>query len=109
MARVVPFPDQVVLEEYLVANRTEGGIIMPDAKLPHNIGTFIGRVTAVGEDIKKVKVGDIIVTHKGKLWQLPLLTKMFWLAKEESLGAWIFLDDADEESAFQKTDAEIKK
>jgi co-chaperonin GroES (HSP10) len=100
MAKITPFPDNFVLGEAHVGAKTSGGLIIPesDSQRPQHIGTFIGEVLSVGVEVEKkgnIKVGDILVTHRGKLKQLPLNNKTYWIAKEEDICARIDLEEDD--------------
>ena len=51
--------DKIIVEE-LKRTKTEGGIILPDSS---GDPQAYGKVISLGEDIKNLKVGDIIVFH----------------------------------------------
>ena len=101
MAKVKPFKNDIVMVQFELNTKSNGGIIMGKGEIPKNIGTFVGKVISLGEEVIKrgnFEVGMIIVTHLGKLKQLPLLDKTFWIGKEEDICGFIELEDGEFEN-----------
>lgn len=85
-----PFPDQIILEEIEINEKTASGIVLPSStKTGATAGSLTAKVVYVGEDVKLVKEGDLIATHKGKCKQFSFINKMVFTCKEEDLIAWI--------------------
>ena len=85
-SRFEPLADQVLLDVVL-EQESRGGIIIPAAAQQSQLGGLpIGRVLAVGPEVKRVKVGDTVLANPREaakidvlLWLLPdakLLTKV---------------------------------
>lgn len=87
MDKVVKPLGKQVLVECITANKTEGGIHLPDSAKQEKGN----RVLAVGDECRKVKKGNIIVFNSTKvaLLKMPGVPENWFLIPEEDILATI--------------------
>jgi len=56
--------DKVIVKVLMEDNKTEGGIIVPEVAQGKLRPQGVGEVTSIGELVKEIEVGDIIMFHK---------------------------------------------
>ena len=82
-----PLGARVLLQRLAVAEqKTETGILLPERSAEP---TYKNEVVAVGEDVKPVKVGDIVVTTQFVGDEVKHNYESFFLVAEEDLLAVI--------------------
>ena len=106
-SKLKPFPKKIVIQREVLSQKTAGGIILPEQKLEMSGTTLIGKVIAIGEDIKNVNIGDIVVTHKGRVLQLDVFNETYFTMGEEDLWCTVDKEAFIKENAEQKTEKTV--
>ncbi len=84
MSKIQPLADYVVAEAEEAAAKTASGLYLPDNAQEK---PKVAKVTAVGKDVKQVKVGDRIVYGGYSNTEIKLENKEYLLVKEENIYA----------------------
>lgn len=86
MGTINPLADWIVAETQEVSNKTASGIILPDsAKEKSKVAT----VSAIGKDVKSVKVGDAILYKEYSNTEVTVDKTEYILVKEEDVLATV--------------------
>lgn len=81
-SRFAPLADQVLLEVEL-ESESRGGIILPAAVQQRELGGLpVGRVLAIGPDVKRVTVGDFVLADPREAAKIDVL---LWLVPDAKL------------------------
>ncbi len=77
-----PLETSIIMEELKLSEKTPGGIITsPKQQRP---AVLFGKVLCVGPKVKSVKVGDIVISNKGKLISFETIKTFVWVANDEA-------------------------
>lgn len=82
--KIKPIRTNVFIEFFREAPTTKGGIIIPDE---HRQRLHEGRVLAIGNEVKYVKQGDIVLFDKFVGTELTVEDKQYLMFKEEYILA----------------------
>jgi len=86
MGTINPLATWVVAESVKAESKTASGIILPDsAKEKSKVAT----VSAVGKEVKSVKVGDSIIYKEYSTTEIKLDNQEYILVKEEDVLATV--------------------
>lgn len=81
---IKPLADRLVAVREEAENKTASGLYLPDAAKEKPV---VAKVTAVGKDVKEVKVGDRIVYKEYAPTELKADGQEFLVLKEEDVLA----------------------
>ena len=82
--RIKPLADKIFVEFFREKEVTKGGIIIPDK---HRERLHEGKVLAIGNKVKDVKIGDIILFDKFVGTEINVEDKQYLIFKEEYILA----------------------
>ena len=86
MANIQPLADYVVAQNEEAQSKTASGLYLPEnAKEKPKTA----KVTAVGKDVKLVKVGDRIIYKSYSMTEVKVGSKDYLLVKEEDILATV--------------------
>lgn len=83
-SKLKPLGAQLVAEREAAETKTASGLYLPDGAKEKPV---VAVVTAVGKDVKEVKVGDRIVYSEYKPTELKIAGKEYLILKEEDVLA----------------------
>lgn len=81
---IKPLADRLVAVREEAESKTASGLYLPDAAKEKSV---VAKVTAVGPEVKEVKVGDRIVYAEYKATELKTNGQEFLVVKEEDVLA----------------------
>lgn len=81
---IKPLADRLVAVREEAESKTASGLYLPDAAKEKSV---VAKVTAVGKDVKEIKVGDRIVYAEYKATELKTGGQEFLVVKEEDVLA----------------------
>lgn len=82
--KIKPIHDNVLIEFFREKDKSKGGIIIPDK---HRQRLHEGKVLAIGQNVKEVKKGDIVLFEKYVGTELIVEEKQYLMFKEEYILA----------------------
>jgi chaperonin GroES len=83
---IKPLADRVVAERVEVATKTASGLYLPDNAKEKPV---VAKVTAVGPEVKSLKVGDKIVYKEYSTTELKVDGTEYLIVKEEDVLATV--------------------
>lgn len=85
MNKITPVGKRILVKPQPKEDTTKSGIIIPDASI--NPPFFVGEVVAANEEVKSVKVGDIVAHKKYGMEIMPTEDGDLYLVEETSVIA----------------------
>ena len=83
---IKPLADRVVAERVEVATKTASGLYLPDNAKEKPV---VAKITAVGPEVKSLKVGDKIVYKEYSTTELKVDGTEYLIVKEEDVLATV--------------------
>lgn len=79
-----PMGDRILVEPTITKSEKVGSLYIPDTKIEKPIN---GKVLAIGDEVKKIKVGDVVYYGRYAGTNLEIDNEAFFFIKEEDIIA----------------------
>jgi len=83
---IKPLADRVVAVREQISNKTASGLYLPDNSKEKPV---VAKVTAIGPDVKSLKVGDKIIYKEYSTTELKINNIEYLIVKEEDVLATV--------------------